>query len=110
MNNKFKKITAGIFSVFVLSLFMTTPVFAAQVDPAGEISLIVERVITIATQVGSGVLILFIVKDAFELMQNKDNPMVRNMLARDIFLLIVSAIFLFRPDFILNAIRFIANA
>jgi len=43
-------------------------------------------------------------------MQNKDNPMVRNMLARDVFLLIIAAIFLFKPDFILNAIRFIANA
>lgn len=109
MKNKITKISIGLFSVLVMSLLMTTPVFA-QSDPTGEINAIVERVITIATQVGSGILILFIVKDAFELMQNKDNPMVRNMLARDVFLLIVAAIFLFRPDFILGAIRFIANA
>lgn len=101
MKNKLKKIT--------YSGFATTPVFA-QSDPTAEINAIVERIITIATQVGSGILILFIVKDAFDLMQNKDNPMVRNMLARDVFLLIVATIFLFRPDFILNAIRFIANA
>ncbi len=88
---------------------MASPAYA-QSDPSGEINAIVERVIKIATQVGSGILILFIVKDAFDLMQNKDNPMVRNMLARDIFLLIISAIFLFKPDFILNAIKYIANA
>jgi Na+-driven multidrug efflux pump len=109
MKNKLKKITYSGVATLTMLLIATTPVFA-QSDPTAEINAIVERIITIATQVGSGILILFIVKDAFDLMQNKDNPMVRNMLARDVFLLIVAAIFLFRPDFILNAIRFIANA
>jgi len=109
MKNKLRKITYSGVTTLTTLLVLATPVYA-QSDPTGEINAIIERIITIATQVGSGILILFIVKDAFDLMQNKDNPMVRNMLARDVFLLIVAAIFLFRPDFILNAIRFIANA
>lgn len=109
MKNKLKKLTYSGVTALTTLLVLATPVYA-QSDPTAEINAIIERIITIATQVGSGILILFIVKDAFDLMQNKDNPMVRNMLARDVFLLIVAAIFLFRPDFILNAIRFIANA
>lgn len=109
MKNKLRKLTYSSVTALTTLLVLATPVYA-QSDPTGEINAIIERIITIATQVGSGILILFIVKDAFDLMQNKDNPMVRNMLARDVFLLIVAAIFLFRPDFILNAIRFIANA
>lgn len=109
MKNNLKKFTYSAITAFTMLFVVTTPVFA-QSDPTAEINAIVERIVTIATQVGSGILILFIVKDAFDLIQNKDNPMVRNMLARDVFLLIVAAIFLFRPDFILNAIRFIANA
>lgn len=85
-------------------------VLAQAANPGAEINNIVNRVIQIATQVGSAVLILFIVKDAFELLNNKDNPAMRGILARDIFLLIVASIFLFRPDFVLNAIKFIANA
>jgi hypothetical protein len=109
--NKFNKVQKAIQTGVVFlttSLIAVTPVFA-QSDPTAEISSIVQRVITIVTQVGSAVLILFIVKDAFEILQNKDNPAFRGMISRDIFLLIIAAIFLFRPDFILNAIKFIAN-
>ncbi|MBN1968687.1 MAG: hypothetical protein JW870_04920 [Candidatus Delongbacteria bacterium] len=101
-------------SIFILSAVLLYPfTFATQVfaqsDPSTEISAIIERIVTLATRVGSGVLILFIVKDAFEMLQNKDNPMYRSMILRDIFLLIIAAIFLFKPDFILNLIKFIAN-
>lgn len=106
---KFKKIT-----LFVTTIVMTPILFAqsiyAQSDPSAEISAIIERVITIVTRVGSGILILFIIKDAFELLSGSDNPMMRGKIARDIFFLIVAAIFLFKPDFILEAIKYIANA
>ena len=109
MKQKLFRIITFCLSLAAWVIIFTSEV-SAQADPVAEINAIVERIITIATQVGSGILILFIVKDAFDLMQNKDNPMVRNMLARDVFLLIIAAIFLFRPDFILDSIRFIANA
>lgn len=101
--------------IFVMSVSFYPIIFANKVlaqgtNPGAEINEIVNRVIQIATQVGSAVLILFIVKDAFELLNNKDNPAMRGILARDIFLLIVASIFLFRPDFVLSAIKFIANA
>jgi len=35
--------------------------------------------------------------------------MMRGKIARDIFFLIIAAIFLFKPDFILEAIKYIAN-
>lgn len=94
---------------FTTTWIFTGKVFAAAVSPADEINLIVERVISIMTQVGSAVLLLFIVKDAFTLLERKDDPMVRTTLVRDIFLLVVAAIFLFNPNLILDAIRFIAN-
>jgi arginine exporter protein ArgO len=94
---------------FTTTWMLTGKVFAAAVSPADEINLIVERVISIMTQVGSAVLLLFIVKDAFTLLERKDDPMVRTTLIRDIFLLVVAAIFLFNPNLILDAIRFIAN-
>lgn len=106
---KIKKYAIPIITgVMCLGMF-SMPVYA-QTDPTAEINAIIERIITIVTQVGSAILILFIVKDAFEILQNKDNPMFRNMLLRDVFLLVIAAIFLFKPDFILGAIKFIANA
>lgn len=99
-----------VMSVSFYPLVFANKVLAAGTNPGTEINEIVNRVIQIATQVGSAVLILFIVKDAFELLNNKDNPAMRGILARDIFLLIVASIFLFRPDFVLSAIKFIANA
>lgn len=94
---------------FTTTWMLTGKVFAAAVSPADEINLIIERVISIMTQVGSAVLLLFIVRDAFTLLERKDDPMVRTTLIRDIFLLVVAAIFLFNPNLILDAIRFIAN-
>lgn len=94
---------------FTTTWMLTGKVFAAAVSPADEINLIVERVISIMTQVGSAVLLLFIVRDAFTLLERKDDPMVRTTLIRDVFLLVVAAIFLFNPNLILDAIRFIAN-
>lgn len=104
----FKNISFVVTSFIFTTLLFTSTAFAAT-DPTSEISNIIERIVKIVTQVGSGVLILFIVKDAFEMLQNKDNPAYRNMLLRDIFMLIIAAIFLFKPDFILQAIKFIAN-
>lgn len=111
MKNKLKKqekVTLAT-TTFLLSSFITAKSAYAQSDPTAEISAIIDRIITIATQVGSGILILFIIKDAFELLQGADNPMMRGKLARDTFFLIVAAIFLFKPDFILDAIKYIAN-
>lgn len=105
---KLKKFTLSTAVFLIMPFVMITTVYA-QSDPSAEISEIIERIITIATRVGSGVLILFIIKDAFELLQGSDNPMMRGKLARDVFFLIISAIFLFKPDFILEAIKYIAN-
>jgi len=43
------------------------------------------------------------------MLNNKDNPQYRGVLARDIILFLIAALFLFKPDFILDAIKFIAN-
>jgi arginine exporter protein ArgO len=97
---------------FCSTIIFTSPAFAAAVPapaPADEINSIIERVIQIMTQIGSAVLLLFIVRDAFTIMEKRDDPMVRSMILRDVFLLIVSAIFLFNPNLILDAIKFIAN-
>lgn len=94
---------------FTTTWILTSKVFAAAMSPADEINLIVERVISIMTQVGSAVLLLFIVKDAFTLLERKDDPMVRTTLIRDVFFLVIAAIFLFNPNLVLDAIRFIAN-
>ncbi|MBU0976357.1 hypothetical protein KJ918_06160 [Patescibacteria group bacterium] len=111
MKNRLEKLkkTTLVVTTFLLYPFITAQTVYAQSDPSAEISAIIERVITIATRVGSGVLILFIIKDAFELLQGADNPMMRGKLARDAFFLVVAAIFLFKPDFILEAIKYIAN-
>lgn len=103
------KLAKTAFISIVTFTALAIPTFA-QTDPTAEITAIVERIVTIVTQVGSGVLILYIVKDAFDLLQNKDNPAFRGVLLRDIFLLVIAAIFLFKPQFILDAIKFIANA
>jgi len=105
---KLKKVTLGA-TTFLLYPLVTAQTVYAQSDPSAEISAIIERITTMATRVGSGILILFIIKDAFELLQGADNPMMRGKLARDAFFLIVAAIFLFKPDFILEAIKYIAN-
>lgn len=105
---KLKKITLSTAVFLIMPFVMVTTVYA-QGDPSAEISAIIERIITIATRVGSGFLILFIIKDAFELLSGADNPMMRGKLARDVFFLIISAIFLFKPDFILETIKYIAN-
>ncbi|MCX8035031.1 MAG: TrbC/VirB2 family protein [Candidatus Dojkabacteria bacterium] len=103
-----KKFSA-IFATFLFTTLLFSSTAFAATDPTSEISNIIERIVKIVTQVGSGILILFIVKDAFEMLQNKDNPAYRNILLRDIFMLIIAAIFLFKPDFILQAVKFIAN-
>ena len=105
---KLKKVMLSLATVTMIPIMFAQTVYA-QSDPSAEISAIIERVITIATRVGSGVLILFIIKDAFELLNGGDNPMMRGKLARDVFILIIAAIFLFKPDFILEAIKYIAN-
>lgn len=100
-------LSLGVFFTFPL---ITAQTVYAQSDPSTEISAIIERIVKIATQVGSGVLILFIVKDAFTLLSGSgDSYQTRNTIAKDVFLLIIAAIFLFKPDFILEAIKFIAN-
>lgn len=105
---KLKRVTLTITTIAMSPIIFVQKVYA-QSDPSAEISSIIERIITIATRVGSGVLILFIIKDAFELLNGGDNPMMRGKLARDVFILIIAAIFLFKPDFILEAIKYIAN-
>lgn len=107
-NSLTRYIYTFIFS-FYTTFILTDKVLAAEIDPASHISLIIERVIQIMTQIGSAVLLLYIVKDAFTILERKDDPMVRSMILRDVFLLIVAAIFLFNPNLILDAIRFIAN-
>lgn len=104
-----RTLTTAFITAFCITWILTSKAFAAQVSPADEINLIIERVIQIMTQVGSAVLLLFIVRDAFTLLERKDDPTVRTALARDIFLLIIAAVFLFNPNLILNAIRFVAN-
>jgi len=105
---KLKQLALSITTLAISPMIFVQTVYA-QSDPSAEISAIIERVITIATRVGSGVLILYIIKDAFELLNSGDNPMVRGKLARDVVILIIAAIFLFKPDFILEAIKYIAN-
>jgi arginine exporter protein ArgO len=97
-----------IVSFCITGIFIQS-VSAAAMGPADEINVAIDRVIQIMTQVGSAVLLLFIVRDAFTILERKDDPMVRTQLMRDIFLLIVAAIFLFNPNLILDAIKFIAN-
>ncbi len=112
MKNKIINLTKNLsmaFVTFAFSMLVFTSSVLAVNDPTTEISGIIDRIVKIVTQVGSGILILFIVKDAFEMLQNKDNPAYRNILLRDIFMLIIAAIFLFKPDFILEAVKFIAN-
>lgn len=107
--NKVKKLTYAFITSFCSTWILVSPVNAAAMGPADEINLAIERVISIMTQVGSAVLLLFIVRDAFTILERKDDPMVRTQLMRDVFLLIVAAIFLFNPNLILDAIKFIAN-
>lgn len=104
-----KKLTYSFVTSFCTTWIFVSPVSAAAMGPADEINLAIERVIAIMTQVGSAVLLLFIVRDAFTILERKDDPMVRTQLMRDVFLLVVAAIFLFNPNLILDAIKFIAN-
>lgn len=106
---KAKSVILAITSVLIYPFIAIQQVYA-QSDPSGEISTIIERIVTIATRIGSGILILFIIKDGIEFVNSGDTGNTRNIIARDIFLLIIAAIFLFKPDFILDAIKFIANA
>lgn len=91
-----------------MPFLMATTVYA-QSDPTAEINSIIERIITIATQVGSGILILFIVKNGITFAVEGENSQYRGKIARDIFFLLLAALFLFKPDFILDAIKYIAN-
>jgi hypothetical protein len=100
----FQAITMGVFMIFA-----GAEMVYAQTDPTTEISNIIERIVTIATQVGSAVMTLFIIKNAFEMMSGNDIEK-RGKLARDIFFLLIASVFLFKPDFVLNAIKFITNA
>lgn len=111
MTNKITKIRNIVLvgTSFLLYPFIALQNVYAQSDPSAEISGIIERIITLATRIGSGVFILFIIKDAFDMLNNKDNPQYRGALARDVLLLLIAALFLFKPDFILSAIKFIAN-
>ena len=110
-NKKITKIRNLVLAgtTFLLYPFMALQTVYAQSDPSAEISAIISRIVTLVTRVGSGVFILFIIKDAFDMLNNKDNPQYRGQLARDIVLLLIAALFLFKPDFILDAIKFIAN-
>ncbi len=99
-----------ILVLVVLFQFVFMQMVYAQADPTAEISAIIGRIVTIATRVGSALLILFIVKDAFELLSGGgDNPILRGKLVRDAFVLIIATILLFKPAFILDAIKYIAN-
>ncbi|WKZ27950.1 MAG: hypothetical protein QY330_05435 [Candidatus Dojkabacteria bacterium] len=111
MKDKIKKIRNLVLASasFLMYPFIALQTVYAQSDPSAEISAIIERIVTLATRVGSGVFILFIIKDAFDMLNNKDNPQYRGVLARDIVLFLIAALFLFKPDFILDAIKFIAN-
>ncbi len=95
-------------SILMYPLIALQSVYA-QADPSAEISAIIERIVTLATRIGSGILILFIIKDGIEFVNGAETGQSRNIIVRDIFLLIIAAIFLFKPDFILNMIKFIAN-
>ena len=105
---KSKKLILVVTSLLLYPLIALQSVYA-QSDPSAEISTIIERIVTVATRVGSGILILFIIKDGIEFVQNTESGQNRNVIVRDIFLLIIAAIFLFKPDFVLEAIKFIAN-
>jgi hypothetical protein len=96
-------------TAFLMYPFIAIQNVYAQSDPSGEISAIIERIVTLATRIGSGILILFIIKDGIEFVQNSETGQSRNIILRDVFLLIIAAVFLFKPDFILDAIKFIAN-
>lgn len=110
-NNKITKIRNLVLAgtTFLLYPCIALQTVYAQSDPSVEISAIIGRIVTLVTRIGSGVFILFIIKDAFDMLSNKDNPQYRGQLARDIVLLLIAALFLFKPDFILDAIKFIAN-
>lgn len=108
MKTKLKNIAISTGVFLIMPFIMATTVYA-QGNPTAEINSIVERIITIATQVGSGILILFIIKDGIDFGINRGNAQFQGKLARDIFFLLLAALFLFKPDFILDAIKYIAN-
>ncbi len=85
----YKRISICISMTIILFLLFIISGVSAQSDPSAEITSIINRVITIATRVGSGILLLFIVKDAFVIIQNRSNPEYRSMMLRDIFFLII---------------------
>lgn len=108
MKTKLKNIAISTGVFLIMPFLMATTVYA-QSDPSAQINSIIERIITIATQIGSGVLILFIIKDGVAFVAEGDTGQYRGKVARDIFFLLLAALFLFKPDFILDAIKYIAN-
>lgn len=94
-----------------MSFFLVAPLntIYAQSDPSGEISNVVNRVVGIVTQVGAAVVILYVVWDGINIIQRKDDPYVKTAIVKDVVLLFISVLFLFRPDFIVSAVKFIAN-
>ena len=107
---KNKKILQILVIATIILLIPVGLVHAQSVtDPTQGIVDIINNVKNILGKVGSAVLIFFIVKDAFEIMSNPNAPEKRGEILRSISLKVIAAIFLFNPDFVLNAIKFIAN-
>lgn len=100
-----------IFAIAMLVVMLITPmnVVLAANDPSGDISSIVNNVVGIVTQVGAAIVILYVVWDGINIIQRKDDPYVKTAIIKDVVLLFISVLFLFRPDFIVSAVKFIAN-
>lgn len=94
-------VTLGAYSMFALPVL-------AQSNPTNQIVDIIARITTIMTQIGTAILTLVVVKDGITF-ANNSNPENRGMLLRDLGMLLISAIFMFKPEIIVSAIKFIAN-
>lgn len=100
-----------IFAIVAISVMLTIPinVVLAANDPSDDISSIVNNLVGIVTQVGAAIVILYVVWDGINIIQRKDDPYVKTAIIKDVVLLFISVLFLFRPDFIVSAVKFIAN-
>lgn len=104
----FKTITMNVAVFALLTAITTTSAYAAN-DPTAEITSMVDRIVKVVTQIGSAVFILFIIKDAFNIITGSEMAQTKATLLRDLGGLIIGGIFLFKPELILDAIKFIAN-